>query len=180
MRHIVKTKPVAILAAGAALLALAACGSSSRVENPHPCPELRIPDETAEITRFRPGGAIDLTDVAFQARISGTGMMCSAGAGNSTLVDIALEFEAARGPAATQPGLPIDYFVAVVGPDGAILNREAFSIEMRVPDRSSFDTRVDELRITIPVREGSTSADYRLFAGFQMTAEELSYNRMRR
>ena len=185
MKHFVRTTPfrrppLLAVVAGAALLAVAGCGSSDRTSNLAPCPDLRVPDDAGEITRFRPGGAADLTDVAFQVRISGTGLACSRGADRDTVVDLALEFEAARGPAATQATAPIAYFVAVVGPDGGILNRESFGLEMQIPSRQSIDMRVDEVRVTIPVAEGRTAADYRLFAGIEMTPEELDYNRGRR
>src|SRR3546814_18206268 len=72
-----RTTALRALAAGAALLALAACSSKpDRVENAAVCPAIRVPDEAGEITRFRPGGAIDLTDVAFQARLTGPGLAC--------------------------------------------------------------------------------------------------------
>ena len=177
MTHFARTTPLRALAVGAGLLALAGCGSSDKTETTVMCPELRVPDEAAELTRFRPGGAADLTDVAFQVRISGTGLNCIKGTGRDTIVDVAVGFEGARGPAATQPAYPVTYFVGVVGPDGAILNRESFSIELQLPDRQSLDARVDEIRVTIPVAEGRVAADYTLFAGIQMTPDELTYNR---
>ncbi|MET4697089.1 hypothetical protein ABIE65_000100 [Constrictibacter sp. MBR-5] len=160
-----------------ALLAFAGCSSNDKTEATVMCPELRVPDDAAELTRFRPGGAADLTDVAFQARISGTGLNCTKGDGRDTIVDVAIGFEGARGPAATQSAYPVTYFVGVVGPDGAILNRESFSIELQLPDRQSLDARVDEIRVTIPVAEGRVAADYTLIAGIQMTPDELKYNR---
>src|SRR3546814_5458687 len=60
-----RTTALRALAAGTALLALAACSSKpDRVENATACPDIRVPDEAGEVTRFRPGGAVDLTDIA--------------------------------------------------------------------------------------------------------------------
>lgn len=177
MTHFVRILPFRALAAGAVLLAFAGCSSTETAEAPVPCPAFRIPDEAAKLTRFRPGGAADLTDVAFQARISGTGMNCLKGDEREAIVDVAIEFEAARGPAATQSGQQIPYFVGIVGPDGQILNKQSFSVELQVPDRQSTAASVEEIRITIPVAEGRTADAYTLFGGLQLTPEELQYNR---
>jgi len=177
VKHIVRTTPLRALAAGAALLALAGCSSTKETEAAAACPDVRLPNDAAELTRFRPGGAADLTDVAFQARITGTNLTCSKGADRDTIVDLAIGFEGARGPAATQATAPVAYFVGVVGPDGQILNRESFSVELQLPDRQSLDAKIDEIRVTIPVAEGRSAADYTLFAGIQLTADELKYNR---
>lgn len=170
-------RPIVLSAAAAALVGLAACSSSDKKEAAIACPEIMLPDDADELTRFRAGGGVDLTDVEFQARITGSGLSCSKGEGRETIVDVAIGFEGARGPAATKPSFPLDYFVAVVGPDGQILNREGFRIEMQLPDRRSLGSRTDEIRVTIPVAEGREASDYRLYAGIQLTPDELKYNR---
>lgn len=176
MTHSFRSARLLGFALGAALLT-AACSSSDRDSNATACPDIRLPDDASQVTRFRDGGAADLTDVAFQVRVTGTALNCVRGGGNDTVVDVAIGFEGARGPAATVPSVSVPYFVGVVGPGGQILNREAFAITLDIPNRQSLASVIDEIRVTIPVAEGRDIADYTVFAGLQLSAEELEFNR---
>ena len=84
-----------------------------------------------------------------------------------------------RGPAAAERRANVAYFVAVLEGD-RILDKQIF------PLRAEFPANADRVRLTgddvelrLPVRPDKTAAAYRIEVGFQLTPEELAFNRAR-
>jgi hypothetical protein len=94
----------------------------------------------------------------------------------SVTVDIKLSFEGtagANGPAGTAS---YPFFVAVTGPGGNILAKEVFAASMdysRGPNQTYFES----MRQIIPVPSKTAGEQFKVLAGFQLSDDQLAYNR---
>ncbi len=166
-----------------AVFTLAACDSQEAVLAPA-CPHIVIVKDTAELTAFRPGPGRDLTDVVFDARIDGFDGTCETDLDDDRSgqvdVDLQLVFEATRGPANTTRQGKFSYYVAIADRGGAILAKKVFDTELEFEGNRSRVGGIEELTQEIPLRPGQLGEDFDIFVGFQLSPEQLNYNRAKR
>jgi hypothetical protein len=164
-------------AAGAMVLALAlaGCGSSERAP---PCPKIFMSSEISTLTRFRPGGGRDLTDVEFQAELLGYSGSCKYEKSKLTIT-LAVGFGVSRGPAAGREAR-FNYFVAIPRLYPSNAAKVDFDVAYPFPPGQARGEFKDEVDIEIPLAERNTGPSNEIYIGLQLTAEELEYNRKQR
>ena len=175
------------IAAGLAGLALgpAACGSSSSTPaGTAPCPRIAILADGADLTRFRPGAARDLTAQVLDARVAGFDARCDYASRDGRTLDIRItpRFEAERGPTAEGRTADLPWFVAMTdAADTRVLVHLSDTVRVGFPanvGRATANGR--PAQITLPLEEGKRATDYTIRISFQLTPEELALNRSRR
>lgn len=166
----------------ACLLALAAC--SGNEPDRTPCPSARVLGEPSELTRFAGGAGRDAVDVAFAARFQRVVGECSySKGGNKIEVELTVVMDVARGPAAGDGPASFSYFVALSeradepGAEPRVLTRQSFPVEVAFPPGRNGLRYTDVLDVTIPRGKDRPVGDYVMYLGFELTPEELSYNR---
>jgi len=164
-----------------AVLVLAACQRGP--ERPPPeCPEIAIVQDLAELTLFAPGPGRDLTDVTLEARVVEFGGFCNTdfdedkGTGEVE-VDLEVLFQATRGPASTVRSAKVTYFIAIADRNENIFARETFESDLEFEGNRNRIAYVEELTQTIPLRDGKLGENFKVFIGFQLSDEQLVYNR---
>lgn len=151
---------------------LSAC---SRTE-PLPCPRVSVLDGAATVTKFREGSGRDLTDVDARGEIVDVATSCSYD-GNVVTLDMQVAIAATRGPADEDRAAQFDYFVAVIDPDRNVLAKEIFDIRFAFPDTRTRVGRIEEIEPRIPLPDVKRAPAYGIIVGFQLTPEELQWNR---
>ena len=163
-----------------AMFTLVACASEESASAPE-CPHIIIVKDTAELTAFQPGPGRDLTDVVLDARVSGFGGSCETDLerdqSGEVTVDLQLAFEAVRGPANRTREGKFSYFIAIGDRGGAILAKEVFETEFEFEGNRTRVGALEELSQAIPLRPGQLGDDFDIFVGFQLSPEQLDYNR---
>jgi len=165
-------------ATGALLLAgLALAGCMQDAGPPLPCPRAVTVADAASLTRFD-GTGRDLTDVLFEAEIAQIASACEYDEG---VVDVTVQvqFVAQRGPADQQRRGDFAYFVAIADGEQTILARESFDAMIEFPGNRTRAGVVEELEQHIPLRADEPGAGYVIYVGFELTPDELAYNRQR-
>ena len=164
----------------AAVLALSGCNRN----RPEPaCPAGFIPSDAAKVTRFRDGPGRDLTDVLFQANVQDILIQCNHER-KVAVVDLQIAITVDRGPADRGRSVDLPYFVAILDPDGQITTKQEFKVHFDFNDnrthlgcviggKNSCDA--DEPEPRVPLSDKLTN--YRILVGFQLTPEELAWNR---
>ncbi len=164
------------------MFTLVACASDLSPTAPL-CPNIVIVKDTAELTAFRPGPGRDLTDVVFDARIDRFDGSCEtdveAGVGQVS-VDLQLFFEAIRGPANETRQGKFSYYIAIGDRNGKILAKKVFATEFEFEGNRNRIGAAEELTQEIPLRSGDVGDDFDIFVGFQLSPEQLDYNRAKR
>jgi hypothetical protein len=157
-----------------ALAPLAACDRT-----PPACPQVAIISDGATVTKFREGTGRDLTDVLAQGQIVDAAVDCSY---DRRGVDVALQvaISATRGPADRSRTASFDYFVAVTDPQRNILAKEVFRVDFRFPVNQERVGTVEEIEPRIPLKARADGVDYQIVVGFQLTPEEIEWNRRQR
>lgn len=175
---------VAVIVAAAS--AVTAGCSSSRDEAPA-CPDVAVVSDASTVTRFAPGPGRDLLDVDLQAEIADLVSSCKDKEkrdGNPVAkVALAPVIVASRGPANQERTQRLRYFVSVVDGNQQILQKQIFDLAIDFTEnRTRVVIRDDAPPITVdvPNAKGAGARGYQILVGFQLTPEELAYNRNRR
>lgn len=186
---------VALLPLGAALLA--GCGDSPLVRSQETafapggtpivrrelavarCPQVAILGDAADITRFRPGGGADLTNVTLDGRIAAVNGRCDT-TRQGMSIDLAMTLDFERGPAAPGRAETVPYFIAVTDQQQNILSKQVFTARAEFPRGQNRIRLSDEGgRLVLPVTAERPSWNYAILVGFQLDEGELAYNRRR-
>jgi hypothetical protein len=92
-------------------------------------------------------------------------------------IDVAfdLNFVAAKGPRLGGLHIGFPYFIAVVGSDDNILNKERMTVEFGFSSSSEITERAESLHVFIPLPKDKrvSGPSYRVLMGFQLTQEQL-------
>ena len=172
---------LAVLAA----LALAGCNTLGLTDETkdggttaYPCPTVGVLQGTEHVTLVT-GAGTDLTDVVAKAEIGKVVSTCEYNIDDATItVDLAFDGLAELGPAATSRDLSLKTFVAVTRRFNSFDNKQVYEVPV------TFEAGRRQMRFVKTV-EGTIlpyggSADgriYQILIGFQLTGDQLEYNR---
>lgn len=154
-------------------LVLVSCASDAP---PPACPAAGTPSTLDSVTAFRDGGGRDLTEVLYQARIDGVNSACEYDE-NGIEVDLAVRFVAERGPAEQDRLATLRYFVAVERAPGEVTAKQIYDLPMPFEGNNRRVGRVEEVGIFVPAPADGNFSGLRVLVGFQLTADQLDYNR---
>lgn len=163
------------------LLAALALGGCSGLggDNVHKadlaCPKVGIVGDANKITVFRAGGK-GPADVVGRGAVADYAGNCTYDSTGVT-VDVSLALVGERGPAMTGNQLPLTYFVAVAAPDGSIVTKQEFPTTIDFPGNGPRAGSREDLQPHIPLPEKQDARAYQLLVGFQLTPDQLEYNR---
>ena len=151
-------------------------------EEERPCPPVRIDKTASTLTQFRPDGGRDLTDVTLEAELVGYQGTCQYDRDDRAVeVEVTLAFTAALGPGARAREQSFRYFVAIPRYFPNPLGKKVFDARLVFPDNTDRIRYVgEELRLRLPLDLGESGTAYPVYLGFQLTPEELEYNRAQR
>jgi hypothetical protein len=170
------------LKSGLLILALAALlgGCNRQDKREAACPQGVIPADSAHVTRFRDGPGRDLTDVLSEGQIYDVLIQCKYDK-KSVTVDLQIGFIGSRGPADRSRNADFEYWVAIVDPEDNIIQRTSSRAVFQFKDNESRLTLVkDDLEPYIPLSDLKVGPNYQIVVGFQLSADELTWNREQR
>jgi len=126
----------------------------------------------------------DPTDILFEARFLQVAGECSYDEdGGDIDVELNVVIDVLRGRANTGGSAAFRYFLAVVERDGEtetqpqVYGRKAFKVEISFPETRRNVRYSDVLGITIPRPDSRSVRSYVLYLGFELSEEELAYNK---
>lgn len=113
-----------------------------------------------------------------QANITALHGDCAKGSdSNSIATRLFLTVMVQQGPAATSRTVKIPYFVAILH-NGEIRSKKEYIQTVTFPDNvSQLNVTTSPVTFTLPVTNTLNAAGYQLEIGFQLTQEQLDYNR---
>jgi hypothetical protein len=162
--------------AGAALLALASCGSGSGEQYAPACPQLQILPDAADLTRTN-GKGIGLLDQVLSAQITAVPASCKAGRKGFVDAKLQVVVNASRGPAASGRTAQIPYLVTVTRGE-QILDQKMYVLDAKFPENVDRLTLTgEEVDMAFPVTPERPASAYSIYVSFRLTASELAYNR---
>ena len=125
---------------------------------------------------FAPGGRPQPASVAFYGILSDVDVKCDrAGDALRAALDVVVIGE--KGPAAGKAGgVDLQYFVAVTGPDQAILSKRTFVVHIDIPPDAKRAGVTDHIEETIGLG-GRAPGDLGIMIGFQQSPEVVDFYR---
>ena len=168
------------LAAAFLALTLTGCSIFEDEDDPYreACPQLVPVVDAMQVTRFQ-GSGRDLTDAEFDAGIVDINGECELD-DEEIATSMAVTLFARRGPADADRQASFRYFVAIADNFENILAREEFGVTIEFEGNRTQVGYRDEIEPTIPLKEGESGRDYRIYVGLVLTPEELERNRRNR
>jgi len=172
------------------ILFLASCDTTKEL-NPWasypvpPCPKVQLLGDTNIITAYRSGPGRDITDIRYEAEITGFEGNCEyigkKGIYSAVKLVLKVNFEITRGPAERKRTLDFGYFIAVPEFYPEPSGRQNFNVRAKFPENRNTINIIDgEVEITIPLKKGRKGPGSEIYIGFQLTAEQLNFNRQKR
>jgi len=168
-----------LLPAILATAALAACSAPALTEFAPSCPRVAVLADAADLSRYRPGGGQDLTDLIADGRIAGFQGDCQREDKEHVRASLSVDLAVQRGPAAPSRRIDVSYFVAVREGE-RILDKQIYPLRVDFPEnRDTVRVTGPEASLLVAVSKEKSAAAYDVLIGFQLTPEELALNRRR-
>jgi hypothetical protein len=148
------------------------------------CPSTGVLSDAVTVTKLKSGTQAALPDpanVAFKAEMSQAKLDCNYNRGQNKLsVDLSFAVKATRGPAAMGTDPQLDFFVAIVDADNNILSKTVYHSQPDLAGRATNIYTQSVRNFAVPLGMDKRPYDYELLTGFQLTPDELAYNRVPR
>ncbi|WP_291844853.1 hypothetical protein [Maricaulis sp.] len=174
-------RSLALIAAMSGLLA--SCQSVSDIlsdpePNIGPCPSALSLYDAHRIVELR-NDEVAYENVGFTGEVLAVRSLCSYYGERPILANLEIDFGFGRGPAAQGNERTYEFFVAVTRRDMAVMAKEVFPIRVRFDadeDRVFMTETIDA--ISIPrADEGTSGVNFEILVGFELTPEQLAFNR---
>lgn len=161
-------------------LLVAACGLFDK-DTVYRCPAVFILQDAKDLTKFKPGPGRDITDILFEAEIVDFRGDCDYDEddGEAT-IDLLVQVRVERGPANKNRDIAFEYFVALPSFQSQPEGKRVLPVKGAFGENRTRLVYQDELQMTIPVKTPTDGAALEIILGFQLTPEELKFNRSRR
>lgn len=151
-------------------------GSSGGAAASASCPTTAILHPLAQTAVFAPGRQPEPVGVAFYGILDDVSSTCErSGAAIRVSLDVVIIGQ--RGPAAGgASGVDLQYFVAVTGPNQAILSKRSLPVHLTIPTDKPRAGVTDHIEETIPLA-GLTPSQLSIVLGFQQSPQVVDFYR---
>lgn len=144
------------------------------------CPRIEIVDELSSFSEFT-SDTMSQSNLVSRVDLNQVESSCSIKSGQVTL-DLKLAFNGTLGPKAKlrnndKPFFSYPFFIAVTNDKGVILAKEVFAASMTYERNENEHTYYENLRQIIPITSYAEAKQFTVMIGFQLTNEQLKYNR---
>jgi hypothetical protein len=139
------------------------------------CPRVGVVDDLNSITQLADGSALS------SARMASIQSQCAINDTN-VIVDMDIMFDGRMGPKGRakpddKPSFSYPYFIAITTPQGEITAKEVFTATVVYDAGQDVMEHAEQLRQVIPLTGEYNPRDFEVLVGFQLSPEELAYNR---
>lgn len=147
----------------------------------NPCPQIEIVDDLSSISDFTNPKKQKKDNLISRVDIQSAESTCRI-ASKSTIIDLKLLFKGQLGKkgrekSSDKPFFSYPFFVAVTSPSGKIIAKEIFAASLTYPPQEKTHVYFEKLRQIIPIKNENEARYYKILIGFQVTPDQLAYNR---
>lgn len=142
------------------------------------CPQVAVLEAPGELTRFSGGKIGKISDVLFQAKMEVIGVYCDID-DEAIFVTADARLGVIRGPAEAAGEVDFSFFVAILDGYKEVILRQAFPIIVQFDGAERKVEFEDSVSFQIDQKKNVDPGTYTIYAGFEMTPEELEFNRRR-
>lgn len=145
------------------------------------CPDATVVNDLSALHRF-----VDMSSPSEKSSISNVTITDIANGcrykDDNIVVEMNIRFQGEAGERARirdtdKPSFSYPYFVAVTSPHGTILSKEVYALTMSYDEDENEIVHTEQIRQIIPLDGDIYGPDHSILVGFQLTEQELAYNR---
>lgn len=145
------------------------------------CPTVKVVGDISAISQFTLPKKPEPNSLIAEAKLDNVTANCNV-AKDGVVLDITLNFSGVLGPVGAkemrnEASYTYPYFVSVINPEGQIISKDIFALSVVYEKGMTRVAKQDKLRQMIPLQSGQVANQYQIIAGFQLTDDELAYNR---
>ncbi len=146
-----------------------------------PCPQIEIVDDLSSLSDFSTPKNPIKAHLISRVDLSGAESTCKL-ASKSAIIDLKLMFKSTIGEkgrirSSDKPFFSYPFFIAVTSPSGEIMAKEIFAASLTYGANKNEHVYFEKLRQIIPIRSKDVARHYKILIGFQLTSDQLAYNR---
>lgn len=146
-----------------------------------PCPQVQIVDDLSSISDFSNPRKQAKNNLVSRVDLKSAQSTCKLSS-KTAIIDLKLLFNGKLGPkgrkkASEKPFFSYPFFIAVTTPTGKIMAKEIFAASITYSSDEKEHTYSENLRQIIPIKSKNQANNYHVLIGFQVTPEQLAYNR---
>ncbi len=147
------------------------------------CPTSAVLSDAVSVTKLKPGTPVSAianpANIVFTAEMTQAELLaCNYDRQKNTLaVDLRFKVKAARGAAAQGDNPQLDFFVAVVDADNNLISKTVYHSQPVMDGKTANTYEQSINNFPVPLAMDKRPYDYEVLTGFQLTPDELAYNR---
>jgi len=143
------------------------------------CPLMGVLYDSSRLVQFAQPNAPRYANIAYTGEMEGVQGLCRYIDADPITMNVDINMEFGRGPAATSDRRTYRYWVAVTRRGRAPIAKQYFDIDVAFPRNQAVVSRVEHInRIVIPRANADISGEnFEILVGFELTPEQLQFNR---
>lgn len=146
-----------------------------------PCPQVELVDDLSSISDFTHPAKMTPEFLVSRVDLGSAESTCKL-SNSSAVVDLKLIFNGMLGPkgkikSSDKPFFSYPYFIALTAPNGKIMAKEIFAAPLSFNANENEHVYFENLRQIIPIKNKTVANRYKILIGFQLSPEQLAYNR---
>ena len=162
------------LVLGSAVMLLTSCAGSSKL--PAACPSVAIAHDLKQATDFGREEQPVYSALVAAARMDSAIGDCH-GDDGALVADIDITMRGIRGPALGGDEAELPYFAAVLNEQDKVIAKQNLSVTFALGKEGAIVDKTEKLRLTLPDAAKADTAHWRVLLGFQLSPEQLAFNR---
>ena len=166
-----------------AAVILSGCGGSKLAEtfdtrqNAGPCPPVGALYDSSRYIELDGGGEL-YTNIEYTGEVIDVRLFCRSVGTDPLKAELEIDFAFGKGPAADASTHTFPYYVAVIRRSGKVLAKEYFNVDANFGGNKLAGATEVIQTIEIPrVDESISGTNFEVIVGFELTEEQLEFNR---
>lgn len=156
-------------------------GVALLIQSSSECPQVKVLKDLASIAQFADPLITTPETLVASTKLEHIETKCTI-VGDAVTLELTLDFSGNLGGAGVsdlngQANYTYPYFLTVITPDGQILSKDVFALSMVYENKKTALQKREELRQIIPLGQGQSSGKFQVIIGFQLSEQELQFNR---
>jgi hypothetical protein len=143
------------------------------------CPLMGVLYDNSRLVQFAQPNAQRYANIAYTGEMEGVHGLCRYVDADPITMNMDINMEFGRGPAASSDHRSYRYWVAVTRRGRAPIAKQYFDVDVAFPRNQQVVSRVEHIsRIVIPRANADISGEnFEILVGFELTPEQLQFNR---
>ena len=150
-------------------------GCTAKVTEDRICPTVAFVDGLERMTVFRDASSRETSNILFRSQFSDLNTRCSF-SDNGADIETSFVIKSNPNDIKKDTVVVINYFAAAIAPDGRVLSKKNFDLEIPFSKKNTEVTQEQTITPFFPKRTSNNFAGYKLLIGFQLNKSQVGFN----